>query len=56
MISGIIFRKGPINVFALFFALFSTGIAYTNAMYVTPNEHTHFTCEVSWAFGQDYGL
>uniref|UniRef100_A0A183CKN9 G_PROTEIN_RECEP_F1_2 domain-containing protein n=1 Tax=Globodera pallida TaxID=36090 RepID=A0A183CKN9_GLOPA len=46
---------GPNNLFAVFFALFSTGIAYTNAIYVAAFEQTHFSCEASWAFGEDYG-
>uniref|UniRef100_A0A914IB29 G-protein coupled receptors family 1 profile domain-containing protein n=1 Tax=Globodera rostochiensis TaxID=31243 RepID=A0A914IB29_GLORO len=46
---------GPNNVFAVFFALFSAGIAYTNAIYVAAFEQTHFSCEASWAFGEDYG-
>ncbi|KAL3123077.1 hypothetical protein niasHT_006105 [Heterodera trifolii] len=45
----------PLNVFIVFFALFSTGIAYTNATYVAAFEQTHFSCEATWAFGEDYG-
>ncbi|KAL7078609.1 hypothetical protein ACQ4LE_002316 [Meloidogyne hapla] len=47
--------KGPINTFVLFFVLFSAGIAYTNVSMVCPYEPAHFTCEVTWAFGVDYG-
>ncbi|CAK5046561.1 unnamed protein product [Meloidogyne enterolobii] len=48
-------RKSPINTFVLFFVLFSAGIAYTNVSMVCPYEPTHFTCELTWAFGIDYG-
>ncbi|CAD5226928.1 unnamed protein product [Bursaphelenchus xylophilus] len=48
-------RRLPILVFTTCFVLLSSGIAYTNALFIDPGELTHFTCEVTWAFGDNYG-
>uniref|UniRef100_A0A915DC55 G-protein coupled receptors family 1 profile domain-containing protein n=1 Tax=Ditylenchus dipsaci TaxID=166011 RepID=A0A915DC55_9BILA len=48
-------RRGPIIVFTLMFATMSAAVGYTNSLFVGPEEKTHFTCELTWAFGDNYG-
>ncbi|CAD5220454.1 unnamed protein product [Bursaphelenchus okinawaensis] len=48
-------RRLPILIFTTCYVLLSAGIAYTNALVIDPTELTHFSCEVTWAFGDNYG-
>ncbi|KAI6218643.1 hypothetical protein M3Y99_01696400 [Aphelenchoides fujianensis] len=48
-------RRLPIVVFSICFIFLSASIGYTNALVVTPNEGIHFTCESTWAFGDNFG-
>ncbi|KAI6180891.1 hypothetical protein M3Y98_00770100 [Aphelenchoides besseyi] len=48
-------RRLPIVIFTSFFIFLSSSIAYTNSLVVIPNEGIHFTCESTFAFGDNYG-
>ncbi|KAE9553619.1 hypothetical protein FO519_003164 [Halicephalobus sp. NKZ332] len=48
-------RRTPIVLFTLCFSLLSSSIAYTNSLFVSPDEITYYSCEVTWAFGDNYG-
>lgn len=49
-------RRGPIIAFTLTFVLMSASIGYTNSLFVNPQELSHSTCEVTWAFSDNYGF
>ncbi|KAH7729261.1 hypothetical protein AAVH_02736 [Aphelenchoides avenae] len=48
-------RRGPIIMFTLTFVMLSASIGYTNSLFVSPQELSHSSCEVTWAFGDNYG-
>uniref|UniRef100_A0A7E4V8D5 G_PROTEIN_RECEP_F1_2 domain-containing protein n=1 Tax=Panagrellus redivivus TaxID=6233 RepID=A0A7E4V8D5_PANRE len=48
-------RRTPIVLFTLSFSFISCVIAYTNSIIVSPNEETYYSCEPTWAFGENYG-
>uniref|UniRef100_A0AC34REA7 G-protein coupled receptors family 1 profile domain-containing protein n=1 Tax=Panagrolaimus sp. JU765 TaxID=591449 RepID=A0AC34REA7_9BILA len=48
-------RRTPIVLFTLCFSLLSSSIAYTNSIFINPDEDTYYSCEVTWAFGDNYG-
>ncbi|KAI1726340.1 hypothetical protein DdX_03056 [Ditylenchus destructor] len=49
-------RRGPIIVFTLMFATMSASVGYINSLFVAPEEMAHFSCELTWAFGDNYGF
>uniref|UniRef100_A0AC35GEQ5 G-protein coupled receptors family 1 profile domain-containing protein n=1 Tax=Panagrolaimus sp. PS1159 TaxID=55785 RepID=A0AC35GEQ5_9BILA len=48
-------KRTPIVLFTLSFNLLSCSIAYINSLFVSPLEETYYSCEVTWAFGENYG-
>uniref|UniRef100_A0A914DTW1 G-protein coupled receptors family 1 profile domain-containing protein n=1 Tax=Acrobeloides nanus TaxID=290746 RepID=A0A914DTW1_9BILA len=49
-------RRTPIVLFTLSFVLLSACIGYTNSLFIQPFEWTFYTCENTWAYGDNYGF